>query len=252
MPAPSPSPDEKPAPEHALRRLLLPPLVFTLGLGGLLLVLQATGVLAVLYDRPALRAWVQGTGAWAPLALLAVLAVRPFTLFPGTLLVPVVAELFGVALGAALTVLGSAIGATLAFLAMRHGLGGLVSRGVRRLLPGLSRSMDGGLASRLGALLERRGLLAVLALRVNLLLPFDALNYGLALTPVKTWAFVLGTLAGIVPGTLAYVALSGAALEGDWRQAALIVAGIVAMLLLSVPLARDLLASRRAAVNGPE
>jgi uncharacterized membrane protein YdjX (TVP38/TMEM64 family) len=98
--------------------------------------------------------------------------------------------------------------------------------------------MDGGLAHRIGDVVHRRGFLTVLALRLNLLLPFDGINYGLGLTPIRLPSYVLGTLVGIIPGTLAYVALSGVALGGDWRLALVIVGGILAMLLLSIPLAK--------------
>ncbi len=232
-----------------MRRLLLPPLLTTLAFAALLLVLHFTGILGFVYDREALRAWVANTGALAPAAFLLLLCLRPFTLFPALALAPVAAELFGVWQGTALKVLGETIGGLLAFLTARYGFSRALSGMLRRIAPSLGRSLDSGVGYRLGSLLERRGARAVLALRSNLLLPFDALNYGLGFTTLRAWAFCVGTFLGIIPGTFLYVSLSGTALQGDWRRSALIIAGILLMLWLSVPLARELLAGRDTTVS---
>ena len=231
--------------------LVIPALAVTLLLVVLLLALYYSGLLERLRDREELRATVADQGAWAWLAFLGVLAVRPFTLFPSIWLAPVTAELFGVVAGALLKAIGETIGATLAFLAARHGLRGPLGALLRRALPRFDQSAERGFVRRLGDVLERKGLRTVLALRFNLLLPFDALNYGLGFTTVKPWQYALGTLLGILPGTFLYVALSDFALAGDWRMALIILAGVALMIWLSLPLARELMRND-AASSGQE
>lgn len=51
---------------------------------------------------------------------------------------------------------------------------------------------------------------AVLLLRLTPVVPFSASNYLLGLTPVQVPAFMLGTLAGMTPWSIAYASLGGA------------------------------------------
>lgn len=60
---------------------------------------------------------------------------------------------------------------------------------------------------RLDALVLRHGPATVLVARLIPVVPFTAVNYGSGLTAVGFRAYVLGTAVGIVPGTVAYVAV---------------------------------------------
>lgn len=55
--------------------------------------------------------------------------------------------------------------------------------------------------------MEERGLGGVIALRLLPVVPFNALNYGFGLSSVGRREHAVGTLIGIVPGTVAFVAL---------------------------------------------
>ncbi len=202
-------------------------------LTAVLLALHATGVSELLASRLRLQRSFAGLGPWAAPAFVLLLALRPFTLVPGVWLAPVAALLFGPILGTALKAAGETLGAGLVFAAARHGLAPLLAR--RRRDPDAR-----GLARRLGALLRERGFTTVLALRLNLLLPYDPLNLALGLSPVRPIPFLLGTLAGILPGTFCYVALSEAALAGTWTGMLVYGGGIALMLLASIPLLRVL------------
>ncbi|MAE77608.1 MAG: hypothetical protein CMJ85_12155 [Planctomycetes bacterium] len=225
----------------SLGALLIPPLIATAVFAGALALLHVTGVLELVYDRERLQEWIRGKGAWAPIAFIAILTIRPLTLFPSVFVAPITVELFGLAYGTCYKVLGATCGATVAFTVSRYGFSRAVSGFLRRVLPGLSGSMDAGLVGRLGKVVERRGLLSVLALRLNLVLPFDALNYGLGFTTVKLRHYLLGTLVGIIPGTFLYLWLSDGMLRGDWRMAVAAIISIAVMVLLSVPIARDVI-----------
>jgi uncharacterized membrane protein YdjX (TVP38/TMEM64 family) len=72
---------------------------------------------------------------------------------------------------------------------------------------GLSRALgrtavqrvDSDRPRRLDALVGRRGLLAVIGVRLFPLLPFGPLNYACGLTAVRTRDYLLGTAIGILP-----------------------------------------------------
>jgi len=219
-----------------LRGRILGTLLTTVLLVAVLMLLRSLGVFELLEqakdDQEGFVATFRSWGAYGVLAFLGILAIRPLTLIPGIYLAPVAALLFGPFVGGLIKVLGESIAACIAFLVTRRGLRAFFTR---------SEAKEGkGFWHRVGRMVERRGFLIVLALRLNLLLPYDALNYGLGLSPVRFWPYLFGTVLGILPGTLAYVALSGVAMEGNWILTALLIAGIVAMLALSIPLARDL------------
>ena len=53
-------------------------------------------------------------------------------------------------------------------------------------------------------------------MRLIPVLPFTAINYGAGLTAVRRRDYALGTAVGIIPGTVAYVALGAYGLEFGW------------------------------------
>jgi uncharacterized membrane protein YdjX (TVP38/TMEM64 family) len=182
----------------------------------------------------ALRVEFFGTwGSLSVLIFLGLLAIRPLILVPGSWLAPVAAFLFGPLYGTLYKVVGETIAACVAF--------GFAKFGLARRIGVRSRPQSQHLLARLDRALERRSFLTVLGLRLNLGIPYDALNFGLGFTRVRFMSYVAGTFIGIVPGTLAYVFLANSAMEGDMLKAALWILGILLMILLTIPLARQLL-----------
>jgi uncharacterized membrane protein YdjX (TVP38/TMEM64 family) len=96
--------------------------------------------------------------------------------------------------------------------------------------------------ARVDALLARRGLVAILASRLVPVLPFTGINYAAGLTAIRLRDFVLGTAIGIVPGTVAYVALGA---YGTSPTSWPFVTAVAALLVLS--LGGVWVASRRSA-----
>ena len=116
-------------------------------------------------------------------------------LVPGTIPSLAAGVLFGPLWGAILVVGGATIGATAAFeIADRLG-----RDRIRRLL--------GPRAAATDAWIGARGLRGVIALRLLPLVPFNALNYAFGLSSVSRRDDAIGTLVGIVPGSVAFVAL---------------------------------------------
>jgi uncharacterized membrane protein YdjX (TVP38/TMEM64 family) len=61
------------------------------------------------------------------------------------------------------------------------------------------------------AAIAKEGLKVVLLLRLSPLVPYNALNYALALTGVRFRDYVLGSWIGMLPGTVLYIWLGAGA-----------------------------------------
>lgn len=183
---PIPSPYRTPAPGPWWR------------LGLLAVLLGASVVVALTVDLPSapqLREEVSARG-WAGLAVFAAgYAVITLAPVPKAVLSVAAGLLYGLVVGAAVVWAAALIGALLAFA-----LGRLLGRdAVERLTSTRVRQVDD--------LLARRGFVAVLLARLVPVVPFTAVNYAAGLTGVRTLPYLAGTALGIVPGTVAYVAL---------------------------------------------
>ena len=86
---------------------------------------------------------------------------------------------------------------------------------------------------------------AVLLARLVPVVPFTAVNYGSGLTAVTFPAYLLATAVGIIPGTLAYVAVGAYGTDpGNWPF--LLAAGV----LVALSLGGAWLARRRSSPDG--
>lgn len=170
-----------------------------------------------------LREWVTSFGWVAPLLFVAMYIVRPFVLFPTSVLALAGGLSFGTWWGMLYTALGELAGAVLSFWAAR----GLVGKG-------FFRGGDDPRLAKLERAMERRGFMMVLLLRLAPFVPFDLVSYGAGAARVKMRAYLPATLIGSLPGTFAYSYLGASLTEGSWRQFA--VAGAVFAAALALPL----------------
>jgi uncharacterized membrane protein YdjX (TVP38/TMEM64 family) len=142
---------------------------------------------------------VRAAGAWAPalFVLLQVLITVPPV--PRTLFTVAAGLLFGSVTGVVLAVTATALAAVVAFWLVRVTGGALVERYADRgpLLWARRR-------------LDRSGLLAVTSLRLIPAIPFSVLNYAAGLSGVRFGPYLLGTVLGTAPGTVALVVLGDA------------------------------------------
>lgn len=156
---------------------------------------------------PAFQAWVEGLGAWGPIAFVLGYALAVVAFAPGSLLTLAGGAVFGLARGTVYVFAAATLGATLAFLLSRHAARPWVERRV---------AADPRFAAVDRAIAAQGGRIAFL-LRLSPLFPFNLLNYALGLTRIRLRDYVLAS-AGMLPGTLLYV-YSGS-LAGELAQAA--------------------------------
>ncbi|MGH3550905.1 MAG: TVP38/TMEM64 family protein [Pseudonocardiaceae bacterium] len=141
------------------------------------------------------RAWVAAAGWVGPVVYAALVAALVLVSAPVLVFIIAAGLLFGLPTGLAVVMAGSVTGASVAF--------GLV----RLLGRGAVARVDSDRLRRLDALLRRRGLLAVIGIRLVPLLPGTAVNVACGLSAVRARDYVLGTALGSLPKAAAYVAI---------------------------------------------
>lgn len=127
----------------------------------------------------------------APLLVMGAYLVGALLLFPMTLLLIATALVFDPARALAL-----GLGGALAAATMTYGIGRALSRTGARWL-------DGPLVARWRDRLARRGMLAVVGLRLIPIGSFSISNIAAGALPIPFRAFLLGNLLGLLPGLLA-------------------------------------------------
>lgn len=162
----------------------------------------------LLFDRSALICHLQMAGMWGVVLFLLGHLLATVLGLPGTILVVAGGAVYGVVLGTVWSVIGATLGAIAAFLLSRYWLHTWF---VRRL-------GQHPLCQRLNRWICDNGLNCVLMLRFTPISPFNVVNFVLGLTPVSLRDYSVGTMLGIMPGTLAYswIGASGVqALQGE-------------------------------------
>ncbi|WP_082599185.1 TVP38/TMEM64 family protein [Yonghaparkia sp. Soil809] len=173
-------------------------------LGVFVAVAVAVGVLVPLPSVDEVRAAVADLGPWGGVALALAYAAVTLTPAPKNVLSIAAGLAFGFWTALLWVYLGALIGAAVAFV-----LGRALGRdAVERF--------TGARVAAIDDLLARRGLLAVLGVRLVPVVPFTAINYVAGLTAVRRRDYAVGTVLGIIPGTVAYVALGAFGLELGW------------------------------------
>ena len=147
-------------------------------------------------NRQVLAGWVREAGMLAFLVYMLVYAVVTAFSIPGGAVMTIAGGfLFGPWLGGALTVVGATIGATILFLAARYALADLLRR---RAGASIKKMEDG---------FRENALSYMLFLRLIPAFPFFLVNLVPAFLGVGLGTYVIGTLIGIIPGSLVYASL---------------------------------------------
>jgi uncharacterized membrane protein YdjX (TVP38/TMEM64 family) len=174
-------------------------------------------------EPEALREWLLGFGAWAPLvsALLQV-ATSVFPPGPSFLLGIANAMVFGPVFGGILTFTTALLAAATCF-----GIARVVGR------PGVVRIVSEERLSRIDGFMNRRGMLAVFLGR---LIPFvnpDLVSYAAGVTGIRWIPFLAAMAAGTVPSTVFYTLVGAFAVEtSGWVIGVVVFSSVVPLVLL--------------------
>ncbi|MDA0668025.1 MAG: TVP38/TMEM64 family protein [Planctomycetota bacterium] len=149
---------------------------------------------------PEFMDWVRGQGLVGALIVGLVYVVATVLMIPGSLITLMIGAIYGPWLGTAVVSPASVVGATVAFL-----LGRSVFRSSIEQKMG-----DNPKFSALTSAVEKEGLKIITLVRLSPIFPFSVVNYAFGLTRAKLSHYVLGSFAGMLPGTLMYVYLGAA------------------------------------------
>jgi uncharacterized membrane protein YdjX (TVP38/TMEM64 family) len=138
----------------------------------------------------AVRTAVLSWGAFAPMAYIVILALRPFLFFPSTLLFIAAGLAFGPLLGTLYAAVGGTTGALVTFMLARS----LGREFVQARLP-----------PRLRHLQEQEwGARLIFVLNLVPIVPITAVNYGAGLSRVSRRHYTLAVIGGLTPRVFAY------------------------------------------------
>ncbi|MFP4502857.1 MAG: TVP38/TMEM64 family protein [Candidatus Hydrogenedentota bacterium] len=144
-------------------------------------------------------AWIENLGSVGPLIFVVLYLPCCMLLFPDVVPNAAAGAIWGVGLGAVVVSIGRVFGSAATFLLVRKVAGGWIER----------RTAGDPQFSALADAVGRDGFRLVTLLRLCPLFPVIMLNYALGLTRVTLWAYMAGTLVGMIPRTL-FVAYLGA------------------------------------------
>jgi len=147
--------------------------------------------------------WVDAQGLWAPLFFILIMVAAVVLLLPGLPLTTGAGFVFGVVEGSLYVVLGTTLGAVLAFVIARYFFGQrarlfIMSRAKLRLM---------------GEEMTPHGWKIVLLLRLIPFFPSKLANYFLGLTPVRLPHYAFGSLLGFIPFSVHNVYLGSIAAD---------------------------------------
>jgi uncharacterized membrane protein YdjX (TVP38/TMEM64 family) len=226
---------------------LKPFLLFALllALGIIFLFLPVRQWFALLQGR------IETLGALGPLLITLAYIALTVLLIPGSALTIGAGTLFGLRQGLLVVLVGANLGALCSFLLSRTLLRNKVERWAQ------ANPRFAALDRAIGA----NGFKMVFLSRLSPVFPFTLLNYLLGLTTVKTGAYVLANLFGMLPGTFLYVYLGATARDALaiggatlWQQAFKLVGllATIAVVVIVTRIARRALAQAEAATQPSE
>ncbi|MDY7231070.1 TVP38/TMEM64 family protein [Hyalangium rubrum] len=169
-------------------------------------------------DQETLSGWLAPMGKAAPLAYILALAIRPFTLLPGTLFAAVGGMAFGTLAGTLYALVGSFLsGAAIFALARKLG-----ARPLKRLA--------GEHYQALTHLASKHDFQFAFLCCINPLLPTDIMFATAAASGARFWPSVGGMMLGTLPGTFLMVQFGSGLAQG--RTVMTIVSGVGLLLSL--------------------
>ena len=215
----------------------------------LVLVAMAVGVALGFLFFPG-REWfqhfaehVESLGALGPAVMVAAYIIGTVLFVPGSAITLGAATLLGPKTAFIVVFIGANLGALCSFLLARTFLRQKVARWAE----------TNPKFHLFDHAIGRQGFKMVLLVRLSPIFPFNTLNYLLGVTPVRTGAYVLANLLGMLPGMILYVYIGAAArdaltgqigLSAELFQQALKYVGLlatIAVVLLIMKIARKAL-----------
>ncbi len=183
-----------------------------------------------LFDHQALTEILQNAGHWQVPVFLGAHTLAAALGVPGTVLVVLGGALFGLLWGTLWSIIGATAGAVVAFWLARYLLHEWFERRFCR------HPRFQGVFKRLDHTMENQALTCVLAVRFAPISPFNVVNFLFGLTNISVTPYAIGTLIGIIPGTMAYTWLGVTGVDalqgGQWWPVAICLSLLMGLSLM--------------------
>lgn len=200
-------------------RYIIPVLIILSLIAGYAM-LSSTGAMTLLENSAALKQWILKTGNAGPLVIIGFMIIAiVMSPIPSAPVALAAGALYGHTAGTLYIVIGSGIGAVIAFYISR--LAGTVS---------LHHWVDKRLTkTMLGS--QNTLMTIVFVSRLMPFISFDIVSYAAGVTPLKFWRFIIATLAGIIPASFLLAHFGSELVSGESQRI-----GITVLLLGGVSL----------------
>ncbi len=158
----------------------------------LFVVLKKMGVDYSGIDIVRIKESVTAYGVWAPLVYILFFQIRPFILFPATGATLLAGVIWGWE-GLIYIMVAYVVCATWQFFIARY------------IAPEMVENIVGKKAERVEKYIEKNSLISVVIIRLVPNIAWDVQNIIIGLTKIKYWKYILGTIIGMLPGSIALV-----------------------------------------------
>lgn len=147
--------------------------------------------------------WIDAQGVWGPLLFTLIMVLVVVLVLPGVMFTTGAGFVFGVVQGSICVVIGTTLGASLAFVIARHLFGARARRYI----------LNHAKLKLVSEELAPHGWKIVLLTRLVPFFPFKVSNYFFGLTPFSLRGFAGGTLIGVIPFSVHNVYLGSIAAD---------------------------------------
>ncbi|MBX2864734.1 MAG: TVP38/TMEM64 family protein [Leptolyngbyaceae cyanobacterium MAG.088] len=187
-------------------------------------------LICVLFDHHALTDLIENAGTWQIPVFIGAHTLAAAVGVPGTVLVVLGGALFGLLWGTLWSIVGATAGAVVAFWLARYLLHGWFKRRFCQH-PRFKNTFK-----RLDHTMDKQALACVLAVRFAPISPFNVVNFLFGLTNISVTPYAVGTLIGIIPGTIAYTWLGVSGVDalqgGNWWPVAVCLSLLMVLSLM--------------------
>jgi uncharacterized membrane protein YdjX (TVP38/TMEM64 family) len=166
--------------------------------------------------------WMLSWGWLAPFVFLILFTVRPFVVFPSSILAITSGLTFGFWYGLLLTFIGSNLGSIATWIVVRSVGSKIVKSKWDDKYYFIKKQID------------QKGFIYMLILRLLPVMNFDIVSYAASFSSVKFRHYVLATLIGVVPGAVIYTSI-GSSVQSE-KESMIILSITLLVILLLIPL----------------
>lgn len=175
-------------------------------------------------EQERLRGWIDGFGAWGPLAYILVYVLSASLMVPGLPVTVAGGVLFGPVRGSIYVLIGATLGAASAFLIARY-LG----------RQWVESAFKGGRLGELDQKVREQGWKIVAVTRLIPIFPYSFLNYAYGLTGIRFSHYILATAVFMIPGVVAYVVFSSSLIDLlRGRASREFIIGLILVIIVSI------------------